>query len=129
MLAPPNRGSRVARLLGPLPIFRRFYGPVGVELAQLDGETTGWPAPPRPCGVIAGTRAASVGNPVSWVTRGLGLIGRGEPSDGTVLLEETRLGAGELDDFATVDASHTWILRNQEVLQMVLKFFETGRFR
>ena len=50
MLAPPNRGSRLAAGLVRNPVFRWFYGPAGRELA--DGSS--WPAPPAPFAVIAG---------------------------------------------------------------------------
>jgi hypothetical protein len=123
MLAPPNNGSRLAAALRDLPLYRFIYGPVGSELAEPDR----WPPPPRPCGVIAGTRARSAGNPTSWLSTATRLLPPGEPGDGTLLVEETRLP--QLDDFTTVDASHTWILRHAEVPRLVTRFFESGRFR
>lgn len=125
MLAPPNRGSRVARAVSRLPLYQMMYGPVGNEVTAPEA----WPLPPRPCGVIAGTRRRSPGNPTSWLTSTLRLLPRDEPSDGTLLVDETRLENGALDDFTTVDASHTWILRHPEVPGLITRFIERGRFR
>lgn len=120
MLAPPNQGSGLARAFAGLRAFRWLYGPVAEELAR----PAGWPAPPAPFAVIAGTRAASLGNPTSWLSRGLGLLPG--PSDGTVAVEETRLDG--MADFRTVPASHTWIMDHPEVRRLVLAFLARGRF-
>lgn len=123
MLAPPNRGSRVALALSGLPLYRYFYGPAGLDVT----DPTRWPPPPLHCGVIAGTRSRSPGNPTSWLTAGTGLLPRDAPGDGTLLVEETRIPG--LDDFTTVDASHTWIVRHPDVPELITHFFEHGRFR
>ncbi len=121
MLAPPNSGSRIARLIHKNPLFHWFFGPAGKELCNPEG----WPAPPSPFAVIAGTRSASIGNPASWLTRSLHLFSPDEPSDGTIAVSETRL-AGEAD-FAQVDADHTWIMNHPETQKMVLQFLVTRR--
>lgn len=41
-----------------------------MEIAEGDA----WPAPPQPCGVIAGTRALALANPTSWLTHSCGLL-------------------------------------------------------
>jgi pimeloyl-ACP methyl ester carboxylesterase len=120
MLAPPNRGSRLAAALAGNPVFRWYYGPAGAELA--DGAA--WPAPPAPFAVIAGTRGRSLGNPTSWTS------GRRFPAgvahDGTVAVEETQLpGMGA---FAEVDATHTWIMNDPRVHELVARFLTDGRF-
>jgi pimeloyl-ACP methyl ester carboxylesterase len=121
MLAPPNRGSRVALAFRDHALFRWLYGPAGAELADPDG----WPAPPSPFGVIAGTRGVERrANPVTWVTRRV--LDASEPSDGTVTVEETRLPG--MADFATVDATHTWILRHRTAQRFVLSFLDHNRF-
>ena len=122
MLAPPNAGSRVAaRLLGH-PLYRWFYGPAGQQLARAGD----WPQLRAPVAVIAGTRGASLGNVPSWVTAALALLPRGEPSDGTVTVAETRLP--EMAAFAEVDASHTWLMDHPQTRRLVLEFLATGRF-
>ena len=77
--------------------------------------------------MIAGTRNRSPLNPTSWLTASARLLPPEAPSDGTVLVEETRLP--DLDDFTTVDASHTWIMRHPDVPALILRFFESGRFQ
>jgi hypothetical protein len=119
MLAPPNGGSALAAELSPSPLFAWFYGPAGREL----GDPHDWPAPPAPFAVIAGTRARHPANPTTWV-RHRALDGR--PSDGTVLVDETRLDG--MSDHAEVDATHTWIMRHPRVLPLTLAFLEHGAF-
>ncbi len=122
MLAPPNAGSRVAAGLESNPVFRWYFGPAAQDVARCGD----WPAPPMPCAVIAGTRGASVGNVPSWLSSGLGLMPKGEPHDGTVTVAETMVTP--MAAFATVPASHTWIMNHPETRRLVLHFLERGRF-
>jgi pimeloyl-ACP methyl ester carboxylesterase len=120
MLAPPNRGSRLAAALAQNPVFRWFYGPAGAEL----GDGSSWPAPPAPFAVIAGTRGLALTNPTSWT------FGRrfaaGEAHDGTVAVEETRLPG--MSAFAEVDATHTWIMNDPRVHRLVASYLADERF-
>lgn len=120
MLAPPNQGSRLAATLIRNPLFRWYYGPAGGELA--DG--SGWPAPPAPFAVIAGTRARALTNPTSWT------VGRWFPPDvrhdGTVAVAETQLDG--MAAFAEVDATHTWIMNDPRVHALVVRYLRDGRF-
>ncbi len=115
MLAPPNGGSRLARTMRASPLFQWFYGPAGSEVA--DGAP--WPTPRAPFAVIAGTRAASIANPTSW----LRAFPADVPNDGTVSVEETRLEG--MTAFATVDATHTWIMDHPEARARVVEFLRT----
>jgi pimeloyl-ACP methyl ester carboxylesterase len=124
MLAPPNRGSRLARRLGAFRAFRRIYGPAGQQLRAADENA--WPEPKVPVAVIAGTRAGGL-NPTGWLSRATGLILRSEASDGTVLTEETHYPG--MVDFATVNASHTFIMDHPRVHQMTLTFLREGKLR
>jgi triacylglycerol lipase len=109
MLAPPNQGSALAAGLATQPLFRWFYGPAGLDLA--DGSA--WPPPPAPFAVIAGNRRRSLGNPVSWT---LGRrFGADEPNDGMAA-------------FAELDATHTWIMDHPDVARLVCDFLDRGRF-
>jgi hypothetical protein len=120
MLAPPNQGSQLAAGLVRNPLFRWFYGPAGVDLA--DAST--WPAPPAPFGVIAGTRSRALTNPTSWT-----LARRFPPgvrNDGTVAVDETKLAG--MAAFAEVDATHTWIMNARPVRRLVLGYLQNGRF-
>jgi pimeloyl-ACP methyl ester carboxylesterase len=131
MLAPPNAGSRLARRLSQGETVgaavRRIYGPA---IRQLGGAEALWPLPSVPVGIIAGTRAGGL-NPVAWLSRATGLIGAHEPSDGTVLVEETHLpGMPEgMVELATVPATHTFIMDHADTHEMVLRFLEIGRLR
>jgi pimeloyl-ACP methyl ester carboxylesterase len=104
MLAPPNQGSRVAAAFKDNPVFRWYFGPAGQQIERAEG----WPAPP------------------GWLIRGLRLLPPDEPSDGTVAVSETRLEG--MADFATVAASHAWIMNHPQVPELVLGFLERGRF-
>ena len=120
MLAPPNRGSRIAAGLAANPVFRWFYGPAGSELA--DG--TAWPQPPAPFAVIAGTRSLALSNPTSW-TAGR-RFAPGTRSDGTVAVEETQLPG--MAAFAEVDATHTWIMNDPLVHRLIVEYLRNGAF-
>lgn len=122
MLAPPNSGSRVAAALSANPIYRWFFGPAGQELA----DASGWPEPPRPFAVIAGTGGATVGNIPSWLVKRMGVLPPAEPHDGTVAAAETRLPG--MVGYAEVPASHTWLMNHPRTRELVLGFIERGRF-
>ena len=116
MIAPPNQGSLVARALKNRAAFQRIFGPAGVELADPEG----WPPPPDPFYVIAGTRGLALMNPTSWLSRGLRLFPRRAASDGTVAVDETRLHG--MADFATVHASHPWLPHHPRTQRLVLEY-------
>jgi hypothetical protein len=122
MLAPPNRGSRVAKAMRFHPLYRWFYGPAGQELADFRG----WPAPPQPFAVIAGTAGATLGNPPSWAVRTLKILPPETAHDGTVAVDETRLPG--MVGYAEVPASHTFIMSHPRTIELVLQFLDTQRF-
>ena len=123
MLAPPNSGSDLARSLQDFGPFAWLYGPAGADVQRHEG----WPTSLRAeVGVIAGTRARTIGNQISWLSSSLGVFGADRPNDGTVAVDETRLAG--MVDFTTIDASHTWIMNDSRVQAMVLRFLERGRF-
>lgn len=120
MLAPPNRGSRLAAGLVRNPLFQFFYGPAGRELAN----ASDWPLPRVPPAVIAGTRSLALSNVTSWT------VGRrfplGVANDGTVAVDETKLA--DMADFVEVDATHTWIMNSPNVHRLVIGYLREGRF-
>lgn len=119
MLAPPSQGSRIGRAFRDRALYRWLYGPAGQELGEPE-RAGAWPPLGAPCLVIAGTRARAAGNPTSWVSRRGPWFAPGEANDGTLAVEETRL-AGAVD-FATVDATHTWIMNDPAARELVLRF-------
>ena len=122
MLAPPNEGSRAARALRGNALFHRTFGPAFHEVQYPDA----WPVPSCPVGVIAGTKGASFGTPHSWILRAMGVFASDEPNDGVIALSETCLD--DMAAFATVPASHTWIMRHPTTRRLVLEFMADGRF-
>ena len=124
LLAPPLRGSRVARTFANWKLFRWFYGPAGGEVAVAGPD---WPGLDQlgEVAIIAGNHALALTNPISWATRSLGVLPASMRSDGTVALDETRPEGPH--HFAEVGATHTWIMNDAQVQQMVLQFLQHGR--
>lgn len=120
MLAPPNQGSQLAAAVVANPVFRWYYGPAGLEMA----DSARWPQPPAPFAVIAGTRGLALTNPTSWT------MGRrfapAVKHDGTVAVDETRLA--NMAAFAEVDATHTWIMNDPRVQELVVRYLNHGSF-
>ena len=113
MIAPPNQGAYMARVLKPTGLFSLVTGQSGRELASDWSEFSRQLATPdHPFGIIAGKFN---GNPLFRVD-----------NDTTVSVEETRLaGAG---DFKIFDSMHATIMSQPEVIASVDKFFSRGYF-
>lgn len=124
LIAPPSQGSMVARRIAKVPLLGWLVGLVlgkaGRELGEEVADGRSWAAPPQPCGVIAGTKAVTIMNPVSWVSNLFRIISR--PNDGTIALEETRLPNELMTDFRTVSAGHTRIQNHPEVKRLTVNF-------
>lgn len=115
MMAPPNRGSSLARMLDRSRLYGYHFGDAGRALA---GEPA-WPIPDAPTFIIAGTRHVSWHHPTSWVSQLADVFG-GAPSDGTVAVEETHLP--NMRDLTTVHANHRSILRSDAAHKTVLRY-------
>jgi len=131
MLAPPNSGSCVARRMRsfPLPpvsfVFSKLYGKAGMDLGCELEEGKGWPLPPQPCGVIAGTRSLDLRHPVTLFTNTFRFFSG--PNDGTVSVEETKLP--QMTDFIEVHLQHSQVMWAPLVFKLVVRFLKTQRFR
>lgn len=124
MLAPPNRGSAVARSVRSVGLLRPFLGPAGSELGAPALERQ-WPYPPAPFAVIAGSRR-SWRNPISWISNWV--FADDVDHDGLVAVEEARLEG--MTAFAKIpDADHVSILDDPRVHALTSTFLRTGRFR
>jgi triacylglycerol lipase len=123
MVAPPNKGvvlpgqKRFRKVLGWL------YGRPLLDVATPSEIMDRLGVPEAELGIIAGTRQFHWVNPSSWV---LGWVHRHKPHDGTVEVAHTQLE--EMDDFIEVDASHTFICDEPDVVRQVAFFLEHGAF-
>ena len=112
-LAPPNRGSELVDRLGELA---DLLGPTGSQLGTGEESLPNRLLPPDyELGVIAGNGSISL---VSTLIPG--------PDDGKVSVESAKLEGAA--DFLLVDATHTFIMRREDVALQVVTFLETGRF-
>ena len=117
MLGPPNQGSEVVDALNTLPGFKTINGPAGL---QLSASEDGLPAQLGPAnfelGVIAGSRSINL-----ILSTMLPM-----PNDGKVSVESSKLEG--MADHVTLPVTHTFMMRNQKVIEQVLCFLESGKF-
>ena len=117
MLAPPNQGSELTDALGAWRVYRWVNGPSGDEL----GTTTNsihhrLGTPEFPLGVIAGDRTL---NPLySWIIPGA--------DDGKVAIERTKVEG--MADFRCLHVTHTWMMRNPQVIRQTIHFLKNACF-
>jgi len=117
MLAPPNKGSELVDEFGSWGLFGAALGPTATELGTDDASLPNrLPPADYELGVIAGVENV---NPV-----GERMIPGTD--DGTVSVESTRIEG--MKDHVEVAASHSFIMRSDEVAELVLRFLRTGSF-
>ena len=112
-LGPPLRGSSVARVLSHVPGGRWL---LGTNRGTLIEGVKRWNGS-RPVGVVAGELPFGLGVSIGALTA---------PHDGTVAVEETRLGG--VTDHRTVAATHTGLLFSSTVADLTIEFLRKGRF-
>jgi hypothetical protein len=117
MLGPPNQGSEAVDRLKNLPGFYWLNGPAGVQLGTSEQDM------PRQLGaanfelgVIAGRR--SINLLLSSMIPG--------QDDGKVSVESTKMDG--MTDFISLPCTHTFMMRNSEVIRQTLFFLEHGHF-
>ncbi len=114
LIAPPNRGSAVARVLKDIPAYRMIYGEAGQQLTP--AEVSKVPMIEHPFAIVAGGTGDGEGyNPL--------LPG---DDDGTVGLAETRL-EGALD-FLVVPEIHAVISNHRDTIRATINFLKHGKF-
>ena len=114
LIAPPNQGSAVARLLKDIPAYRWIYGAAGQQLTP--AEVSKIPLIEHPFAIVAGGTGDGEGfNPL--------LPG---DDDGTVALAETRL-EGALD-FLVVPEIHAIISNHPDTIRATINFLKHGGF-
>ena len=117
MLGPPNGGSEVVDRLGWLPPFRWINGQAGVQLGtSVAGLPSRLKTPAFELGVIAGDRSV---NPL------LSLMIPGA-DDGKVSVRRARVEG--MRDFVRLHVTHTFMMRNRQVIRQTAHFLKTGRF-
>lgn len=117
MLAPPNQGSKAADTLRNVPGFDWINGPAGSQLGKgEDSIPLSLGSPQFEFAVIAGNRTI---DPITSAVLD-------NPDDGKVSVEDTKLEG--MSDFRVVDVSHAYIMQNDEVIELVTRFLETGSF-
>jgi pimeloyl-ACP methyl ester carboxylesterase len=119
MLAPPNRGSALARYLVKNPFFQVVLGPTGAELADATHLEETCAIPASGVCVISGTRHDDWRNPAHVFSSGKLEL----PNDGTVSVEETCLPL--VERHALVHASHTRISSHEDVIAQALAFIRS----
>ncbi len=117
MLGPPNKGSEVVDKLRDFPGFHFFHGDAGLELG------TGAASLPNrlgqanfDLGVIAGTRSVNL-----FLSRMIPGV-----NDGKVSVENTRVDG--MRDHIEMEVTHTFMMRNKQVIDQAIHYLETGRF-
>lgn len=117
MLGPPNQGSEVVDKLGKAPGFELINGPAGQQLGTRENSVPLTLGDVQfSLGVIAGSDSI---NPV------LSSVIPGE-DDGKVSVERTRVAG--MSDHITLPVTHTFMMRNKQVITQTLYFLEHGYF-
>jgi len=115
LLGSPLNGSRAARNLARLPLGRKILGR-GVDEELLGPRERRWQGQ-RELGVIAGSLGVGLGRLV-----GVG----GAPSDGTILVDETRLPG--IQAHLVLKVSHTGLPFSPTVARQTGAFLNSGNF-
>jgi pimeloyl-ACP methyl ester carboxylesterase len=118
MLGPPNKGSEVVDKLGDFPGFHFINGDAGLELGTGAASVPNQLGPADfDLGIIAGTR--SINLILSSMIPGT--------NDGKVSVDNTRLEG--MRDHLEMEVTHTFMMRNDAVIEQVIYYLENGRFR
>lgn len=114
MLGPPNQGSQVADFWRHFFLYRKLFGPAGQELTTGHAQSSG--KVDFELGIIAGDR--SIAPLSSMMIPG--------PDDGRVGVANTTLAG--MKERVIVHATHTFMMRNQDVMNLAANFVSTGTF-
>lgn len=118
MLGPPNQGSEVVDKLKNVPGFKAINGPAGLQLGTGKDSVPNSLGPVTyPVGIIAGS---STFNPV--LSQMLP-----NPDDGKVSVERTK--AEGMTDHIVMPVTHTFMMKNKDVIEQVKTFLRSGKFK
>ncbi len=117
MLGPPNKGSHVVDVLRDFPGYELINGPAGMQLGT---EPTSIPnslgSADFEVGIIAGSRSVNLILSNFLVN----------PDDGKVSVANTKLDG--MSDHIVLPVTHTFMMRDEEVVRQTLQFLKTGKF-
>lgn len=117
MLGPPNGGSEIVDRLGDLAMFEWLNGPAGQQLGTGSDSVPNQLGPVNyEVGVIAGTRTF---DPLMSALLP-------DPDDGRVSVASTHLEGQR--EHLVLPVTHAFMMRNESVMQAVLRFLRTGSF-
>jgi pimeloyl-ACP methyl ester carboxylesterase len=117
MLGPPNKGSEVVDKLGHMTLYQWINGPAGQQLGVSSNSIPNTlPVPSADIGIIAGTRS------INWILSTY-IPGR---DDGKVSPESAKLEG--MKDFATIPATHPYLMKNRKAIKLTINFLRHGRF-
>lgn len=117
MLAPPNQGSEVVDKLGDMPGYELLNGPAGLQLGtDVDSVPLLLGPVDFDLGIIAGTR--SVNLVLSTLLP--------NQDDGKVSIARAQIEG--MCDFLVLEVTHTFIMKNDEVINQVLHYLGHGYF-
>lgn len=118
MLGPPNKGSQVVDHLRDVPGFEWFNGPAGMQLGTGANSIPNQLGPANfEVGIIAGSKSFNL-----ILSNFLP-----NPDDGKVSVENTKLDG--MTDHITLPVTHTFMMRNNEVIAQVIHFLDFGTFQ
>lgn len=117
MLGPPNQGSEVVDKLADVPGFYWINGDAGMQLGTDDGSVpSNLGEADFDVGIIAGT--SSINLILSMLIPGV--------DDGKVAVERTKLNG--MRDHIVMSVSHSFMMKNKQVIQQVLHYLKRGEF-
>ncbi|MEM7720224.1 MAG: alpha/beta hydrolase [Pseudomonadota bacterium] len=118
MLGPPNQGSELVDELGEIAAFEWLNGPAGLQLGTGSNNLPKQLGPVEfELGVIAGNRSLNL--VYSRVLPG--------PDDGKVTVDSTKVEG--MKAHITLPVTHTFMMMQPSVIEQVVAFLRTGRFR
>ena len=118
MLGPPNRGSEVVDSLKTWSLFQKLNGPAGSEMGTEVESTPNRLGPVNfECGVIAGDRS------INWINSLAMIDGK---DDGKVSVERTKVEG--MKERLVVHATHTFMMKNKQVIASAIRFLKEGTF-
>ena len=117
MISPPNQGSELVDKLSNWPGFELINGPAGYQLGTDENSV------PLQLGLVNFEAAVITGNKTTNLLFSVLIPGE---DDGKVSVESARLEG--MADFLVVPEAHSFIMRDDEVIEQMIHFLDYGYF-